>query len=215
MLSCTIDSISENYDNVEFEIPNVKSDNFQSVIESKSKQTIGFFRKLQHLDVSLIISTLKFSDLEKSVCSKFGISVIHTVPEEEAHFLSFALSLDILTHTSDDICFGLLEKCEQVTFGSQSYVHLVPRVSRFHSTFILGGVTEGICHQVSNLLVNCLKVIQSALSPGVSASNLSNSASKSLKSQGTSKDYRRLFSRNTDTSALASSAPKVCNLMEL
>lgn len=36
----------------------------------------------------------------------------------------------------------------------------------------------------------------------------SNSASKSLKSQGTSKDYRRLFSRNTDTSALASSAPK-------
>lgn len=115
--------------------------------------------------ISLLITRVELSELEKKQCSQYGVAAIHTVPEEELTFLSAMFCVDIIYDLSELSAsnHGTLRKCEEIVMNSQTFVGLQPLVTAPICSLVIAGPTAAISRQARLLMKASLRVVQSAL----------------------------------------------------
>lgn len=167
MLMCPIETLSDENHNVEFQLPDPKDQEMVNrILGHKRQRTDEFLRRAKCLGINILLTTLQLSTLEKTLCSHYGISAIHTIPEDELNFISAMMNVEILSSTEEvsDSHVGYAKSCRQIVVESHYYVNIECQPAHpCPSCLIVTGPTEGISHQVSSLIANSLKVIRGAL----------------------------------------------------
>lgn len=169
LISCPIETAMD--DTVQHKIEmQVSTSSHQETVSKiigyKRLRTDAFLRTMTEMGIKILFSSSLMSTLEKTLCSRYGITVIHTVPENELRLVAATLGGSILDSTLDfDPSFiNEIESCVQTQFGGQNYVHIKfgNASSAKPSTLIVASPTEGLCRQARMLIVDSLKVIRGA-----------------------------------------------------
>lgn len=173
IVNCQIESIDDGVldQNVELEVSeNTHPETLSKIIGYKRLRTNAFLNLVRQMDVNLIISSYSLSTLEKTQCSRFGIVAVHSVPEPEIEYICNALNIHPLCSTLElsDRNITEVTACQQVEFGSQSYVHMEldsEHLSVKPTCLVVCAPTDGMSQQVHRLVTNCLRTVRTALTP--------------------------------------------------
>ena len=168
LMNCSIETASDDFNHqIEFQLPDPEDQAMvERIITQKRKRTEEFIQHVHRLGIKLILTTVQLSTLEKTLCSRYGIAAVHTIPEDELNYISAMLNLHILTdiHELTKENIGHAKSCRQSVIGSHNHLNLQVIDTTAHpSCLIISAPTEGICHQTANLISDSLKVIRSAL----------------------------------------------------
>lgn len=172
LMTCSMESLDDEGSDIKahLHLPDTNhQETMSKIIEYKRVRTNTFLQHLQQLGVTLVFTTTVLSTLEKTQCSRHGITAVHSIPDEELYYLSSNLNVKLIGCTHDIIttqCIGETDSCEQIILGSQSYVHIKNTNSTLADEaccFITCGPTEGISHQIHQLLSNALKAVRMSL----------------------------------------------------
>ena len=171
VLNCQIESIDDGIldPKVELEIPDqTHEETLSKIIGYKRLRTNAFLNLARQMGINLIITSYSLSTLEKTQCSRYGITAIHSVPEPEVEYLCNVLDIQSLCSTLELTADSITQvsSCKEVNFGGQPYVHL-ETVSSGQSikpaSLLVGGATEGLSRQLHRLVTDCLKTVRAAL----------------------------------------------------
>ncbi|XP_067934493.1 uncharacterized protein [Watersipora subatra] len=205
LLSCPLDSDATDGDNIaEYSLHD--NEGIDAALYHKRVRASKFLELITRLGVQLIISVYQLSTTDKDLCQQHNMHVIHALPEDELEFLSRscnkAIVYDINDLAIDNVC--PFSKCNEITFGTVIYSHLIPKDAPGVHTLVLGAPTEGIAHQLKDLISSSLKAVRSSLvsrdetqwmnssknsSTGVTRSRISKVLSKSYNSTDPPPEY--------------------------
>lgn len=166
-LSCPIDTVED--DGLAVEEYKVSKNADQKlvnmVVEHKRFRTNEFLEQVNMFNVSLIVTSVQLSTIERTLCYQHKITAIHTVPEEELGFVSQMCNADTLFDTRElgTSHIGQLKRCEQVILGTDTYVNLQPTASGMVCSLVIEGPTEAISRQAKLLVVDSLQNASGAL----------------------------------------------------
>lgn len=171
VMNCQIESIEDSMldQQVEFQLPDQNhQETLSKIMGYKRLRTNAFLNLVRQMGINLIITTYSLSTLEKTQCSRYGIATIHTVPEPEIEYVSNILNIQILSSTLELTTsnIGEARSCQEISFGNQSYVHIEPDpvcLSTQPSCLIVCGPTDGMSHQMHQLVNASLKTVRISL----------------------------------------------------
>lgn len=161
LLSCSLVPYSHEYDGVIIDIRNCPTPDLMML---KRRRLTAILSRLKNLHVSLLITSLELSALEKAELSNHAVAAIHTVEETELLLVSQMLDVNIIHDTRElsESNVATAGSIKPFQFGGHIYTNLEFDNTEF-STMVVGGRTEGICQQARALVTDSLKTVRNSI----------------------------------------------------